>query len=178
MYGGGLELSFGSAGGSSFQLVGSYLQFEDLELLEPAIRRQNTRVAGLIVNDYQVVDVVARYTSGAVTLVGDYCWNVALDTDNRGLWLAAILGSLDVSRARLEYTYAKIDKDATVAAFNSDDFFWNTGWEGHRVDLATAAGAGGSIHLVGQVQRFKDSPNELVRDEWVQRYRVEWRKKF
>lgn len=178
MYGGGLELSFGSTGGSSFQLAGSYLQFEDLSLLEPAIRRQNTRVAGLIVSDYQVVDVLARYTSGAVTLVGDYCWNVALDADNRGLWLAAILGSLDVSRARLEYTYAKIDKDATVAAFNTDDFFWNTGWEGHRLDLATATGKGGSIHLVGQVQRFKDSPNELVRDEWVQRYRVEWRKTF
>ena len=47
------------------------------------------------------------------------------------------LGDLGVSRARAEYTYAKIDKDATVAAFNTDDFFWGTGWEGHRADLGS-----------------------------------------
>ena len=73
-----------------------------------------------------------------VQLVADYCWNTAAERGNQGLWLAAVLGSTDVSRARLEYTYAKVDKDATVAAFNADDFFWGTGWEGHRGDLGTS----------------------------------------
>jgi hypothetical protein len=181
MFGGALELTLSTGQSSHLQLVGSYLQFEDLDDLQLAIRRQNTRVAGRIVNDYQVVDVVARLsTSGQmpITLVGDYCWNVALDADNRGLWLAAAMGALGTSRARLEYTYAKIDKDATVAAFNADDFFWNTGWEGHRVDVGAGTVKNSSVHLVAQLQRFKDSPDPLLREEWVQRFRLEWRTAF
>jgi hypothetical protein len=181
MYGGALELGFGSAQGSGLQLVGSYLQFEDLNNLQLAIRRQNTRVAGLIVNEYKVVDIVGRITRGGqlpLQLVGNYCWNTALDTDNKGLWLAAVLGDLGVSRARAEYVYAKIDRDATVAAFNTDDFFWGTGWEGHKADLGTATRKSTSIHGIAQWQRFKDSPDPALREQWVTRYRLEWRTRF
>jgi hypothetical protein len=181
MYGGGAELSFASGQDASLQLVGSYLQFEDLNMLEVPIRRQNTRVAGLIVNDYRVVDLIARIgRSGQMPfqLVGDYCWNTALDLDNRGLWLAVVLGDLGTSRARAEYTYAKIDKDATVAAFNTDDFFWGTGIEAHRADLATGTVKSSSIHAIAQWQRFKDSPDPVVREQWVTRYRLEWRTSF
>jgi len=113
-----------------------------------------------------------------VTLVVDYCWNTAVDDENRGLWLSGILGALGTSRLRLEYTYAKIDRDATVAAFNADDFFWGTGWEGHRVDLGTGAVASTSLHVIGQRQRFKDSPNDFVREQWVSRIRLELRSSF
>jgi hypothetical protein len=181
MYGGALELKFAGGQDSSLQLVGSYLQFEDLNELEPAIRRQNTRVAGRIVNDYHVVDVVARITRGGqlpLQLIADYCWNVALDENNRGLWLAAVMGDLGTSRARAEYTYAKVDKDATVPAFNSDDFFWGTGWEGHRADLGTGTVKSSSVHAIAQWQRFKDSPDPAIRDQWVTRYRLEWRTTF
>jgi hypothetical protein len=181
MFGGAAEVTLPTGQSSRLQLLGAYLQFEDLDGLQTAIRRQNTRVAGLIVNDYQIVDLVARLsTSGQlpITLVADYCWNTAVDADNKGLWLSAVLGALGTSRARLEYVYAKIDKDATVAAFNTDDFFWNTGWEGHRLDLGTGTVKSSSIHAVAQLQRFKDSPDPLVREEWVHRYRVEWRTRF
>jgi hypothetical protein len=181
MYGGGADLTFRSATGSSLQLVGSYLQFQDLNKLEPAIRRQNTRVAGLIVGDYRVVDLVARLShSGQLPfqLVADYCWNTALDSGNRGLWVTVALGSVGLSRARLEYTYARVDQDATVAAFNTDDFFWGTGWEGHRGDLATGRVKSSSIHAIAQWQRFKDSPDPAIRDQWVTRYRLEWRTTF
>jgi hypothetical protein len=181
MYGGGVELSLASGQDASLQLVGSYLQFEELNELEPAIRRQNTRVAGLIVNDYRVVDLIVRLRRGGqlpMQLIGNYCWNTALDENNRGLWLAAVLGDLGTSRARAEYTYAKIDQDATVAAFNSDDFFWGTGWEGHRADLGTGTVKSSSIHGIAQWQRFKDSPDPAIREQWVTRYRLEWRTSF
>ena len=180
MYGGALDLSIATGVQSKLQLVGAYLQWEDLDELSTPIRRQNTALR-LLANEYQVVDVVGRLTTGGtvpVTLVADYCWNTAVDDQNRGLWLSAILGALGTSHARLEYTYAKIDRDATVAAFNSDDFFWGTGWEGHRVDLGTGTVSSSSIHVVGQRQRFKDSPNEFIRDQWVSRIRVEWRSSF
>jgi hypothetical protein len=83
-----------------------------------------------------------------------------------------------VSPARLEYTYAKVDKDATLAAYNSDDFFWGTGWEGHRADLGITTTRKNSIHGIAQWQRFKDSPDPTVRDQWVTRYRLEWRTNF
>jgi hypothetical protein len=181
MFGGSLELTLQSGTNGQFLLAGSYLEFRDLDTLEPAIRRQNTRVGGLIVNDYRVADAQARIVSSGqmpVQLVADYCWNTAVSEKNKGLWLAAVLGELGVSRARLEYTYAKIDQDATVAAFDTDDFFWGTGWEGHRVDLGSSAGRGSSVHAIAQWQRFKDSPDPEVQSHWVQRYRVEIRYAF
>jgi hypothetical protein len=181
MYGGGLDLKFAAGQDSSLQLVGSYLQFQDLNKLEPQIRRQNTRVAGLIVNPYHVVDLIARITRGGqmpLELVANYAWNTAVSQDGHGLWLAASLGSVGTSRASLAYTYAKVDKDLTAAAFNSDDFFWGTGWEGHRLDLAAGTVKSSSVHGIAQRQRFKDSPDPAQRDQWVTRYRLEWRASF
>jgi hypothetical protein len=181
MYGGALDLKFASGQDSSLQLVGSYLQFEDLNKLEPPIRRQNTRVGGLVVHDYHVVDLIARLTRGGqvpLELVANYAWNTSVDQDGHGLWLAASLGNVGTSRASLAYTYAKVDKDTTLAAFSTDDFFWGTGWEGHRLDLATGTVKSSSIHGIAQRQRFKDSPDPDVREQWVTRYRIEWRTTF
>jgi hypothetical protein len=181
MYGGGLDLKFAAGQDSSLQLVGSYLQFEDLNKLEPPIRRQNTRVAGLVLPEYHVVDLIARITRGGqvpLELVANYAWNTAVDRDGHALWLAASLGSVGTSRASLAYTYAKVDKDATVAAFNTDDYYWGTGWEGHRADLGTGTMKGSSVHAIAQWQRFKDSPDPAISEQWVTRYRIEWRTTF
>jgi hypothetical protein len=181
MYGGGAELSLGRAGESTLSVLGAYLEFKDTPSLQPEIRRQNTRIAGLIVNEYQVFDIVGRLGRGGqvpTQLVFDYCWNSAVDENNKGLWLAAVLGAIGVSPARLEYTYAKVDKDATLAAYNSDDFFWGTGWEGHRIDLGVSTRKNNSVHAIAQWQRFKDSPDALVQEQWVKRWRLEWRTRF
>jgi hypothetical protein len=111
-------------------------------------------------------------------LIADYCRNIAVDEDNQGLWLAAVLGSLGSSRARLEYTYASVDKDATLAAYATDDFFWATGWEGHRGDLGFKVGEHSSLHGVAQWQRFKDAPRPEERDHWMTRYRIELRVRY
>jgi hypothetical protein len=180
MYGGAAELRLATGVTSKLEVAGSYLQWQDLGTMTTSIWRQNTALR-LVASDYRVVDVVGRLTSGGsvpVTLVADYCWNVALDENNRGLWLSAILGGIGTSRLRAEYTYAKVDRDATVAAYNTDDFFWGTGWEGHRVDVGTGAVSSSSVHVVGQWQRFKDSPNDFVANQWVSRIRAELRMRF
>ena len=128
--------------------------------------------------DYRVVDLVARLrTSGRVPtlLVAEYCWNTEADTLNKGLWAAVVFGSTQTGRARLEYTYAKVDRDATLGAYATDDFVWATGWDGHRLDLGVRTGGHTTVHAVGQLQRFKDSPRDFERDVWVRRYRLEWR---
>jgi len=180
MYGGAADLTIATGVQSKLQITGAYLQWSDLGTMTSSIFRQNR--AGSVRGDlFQVFDVVGRISTGGnvpVTLVADYCWNTAVDDQNRGLWLSAILGALGTSRARLEYVYAKIDRDATVAAFNSDDFFWGTGWEGHRVDLGTSRSPTMSLHAIGQRQRFKDNPNAALREAWVNRFRVELRATF
>jgi len=163
---------------STTQLMASYVEFKNLGTVQPFLRRQNLRAGGLLALDYKVVDAVVRVRRGGAAplqLVGNYCWNTAADDLNRGLWLAAVLGSVRSSRARLEYVYAKVDRDATLAEYNADDFFWNTGWEGHRADLGFRAGKYASLHGVAQWQRFKDAPVPQERDHWVKRYRAELR---
>ncbi len=165
------------------ELLGSFVAYFDADELEPIIRRQNLRVPGVpppppLALDYRVVDLVARMrTSGRVPLqlVAEYCWNTEADTLNDGIWAALVLGSTESGPAKLEYTYANVDRDATLGAYATDDFLWATGWDGHRVDLGIRTGGHAALHAVGQLQRFKDSPRGFDNDVWVKRYRVELR---
>jgi hypothetical protein len=175
---GSAAVTFSAGAKDRVELVGSYLKFDDLRFVATPLRRQNTRVGGVLVRPYEVLDFVARYHGeGRVTttLVADYSWNTAVDTDNRGLWLAMILGSTQTARGSLEYTYATVDKDATLAAYSTDDFIWGTGWSGHRLDLAFRMSDRASSHLIGQLQKFKDSPLEVDRDDYLKRARIEIR---
>jgi hypothetical protein len=181
LWGGGAEMAVGTGTASKLGLAGSYLVFDELGTLDSALRRQNTRIEGLIGPQYRVIDVNARLASGGqmpIILLADYCWNTERTDDNRGLWLSATLGSTEVSRAAITYTYAKVDRDATVAAFSTDDFLWGTGWQGHRADLATATTRNSSLHAIAQWQRYKDSPDPEIAARYVKRWRVELRRTF
>lgn len=181
MLAGSARISLFGQSESSLELVGSYLDFRKLETLEPMIRRQNTRTLGLVAGKYRILDGVVRLSSSTdpkLQLVANYCVNTGADADNKGLWLAGVIGSLVTSRARAEYTYARVDKDATVAAYATDDFFWATGWEGHRGELASKAAEKWTVHAIGQLMRFKDSPRPEEREHWVKRLRLELRASF
>ena len=178
---GSAQLTFPGQSDSSLQLLGSFFYWREVQRLEPMIRRQNSRVLGELTRDYHVVDLVARVRTASQTpvqLVANYCWNTAVKSDNKGLWLAGVLGSLATSRVRAEYTFAQVDKDATLAAFGTDDFFWVTGWTGHRAELASKTSEKTSVAVVGQLQRFKDSPRPEEREHWVKRYRIEFRANY
>jgi hypothetical protein len=168
----------GAGAKDQIELLGTFVKFTDLGFVDPRLRRQNTRIGGALALPYEIVDLVARYRSEgrmSTLLVADYCWNRAISENNRGLWLAIVLGSTDTARGSLEYTYAKVDKDATLAAYATDDFLWQTGWAGHRADLGLRMSDRTSSHVVGQLQRFKDSPNPADRDTYLKRLRIEVR---
>jgi hypothetical protein len=175
---GSATATFSAGAQDSIELMGAFIKFDDLGFVDPRLRRQNTRVAGALALPYEVIDLVARYHGQgrvSTTLAADYCWNRAVETDNRGLWLAMVLGSTITARGSLEYVYAQVDKDATLAAYTTDDFIWGTGWAGHRLDLGVRMSDRASSHVVGQLQRFKDSPNQADREDWFKRVRVEVR---
>ncbi len=174
----GMDAEFGLSETARLQLVAAWLDYSEIRTMAPNIRRQNTRVAGQFVFDYKVLDAVIRlrFTGRVpVQLVGDFCYNTDVDADRGGIWAAFSLGSLQRTRARLEYTFATVDKDATLGAYPTDDFFWTTGWEGHRVDLGIRLIDRLSVHGVGQLERFKDSPRPEERDHWNKRIRAELR---
>jgi hypothetical protein len=178
MLSGALDATFALDESWRLQVLGSFTAFLDPEELEPKIRRQNTRVAGAIVRDYEVVDAIVRFQrSGSfpVQVVADGCLNTAADDRNRGLWLALVAGSTRTSHVRAEYVYAFVDPDATLGAYPTDDFFWTTGWQGHKADLGVGIGSHVALHAIGQLQRFKDSPRVEERDNWVRRLRLEIR---
>lgn len=164
---------------SRLAMAGSIIEYTRLGDLAPIITRQNTKTAAGLTQEYRIIDLVVRLTSGGnifpLQLVGNMCWNTRVQEQKRGIWVAAILGSLTVSRARGDYTYARVDKDATVAAYAADDFFWGTGWEGHRAELSSRISDRLTGHVIGQIQRFKDSPREAEREHWVKRLRLEVR---
>jgi len=177
--GGSLDLGFGSA--KRFDFSGTYMQFDNLAYLETMIRRQNTRVNGLLTRAYGVMDVVLRYSTNApfpIQVIVDGAHNHNAPDQSYGFWTTAVLGSFKDTRFRGEYTFAKVDKDVTVAAYAGDDFFWGTGWLGHRGDIAFAQSPKATFHVIGTMQRFKDSPNPLEQEHWVKRLRLEVRKTF
>ena len=173
----------GVADRATVELVASYVSFGDVEHVDPRLRRQNARASagGPLAHDYDVVDLVARFNREGrveIQLVADYCWNTAVDANNEGLWLAAVLGSTRTAPGSLEYTFARVDADATLAAFAADDFLWETGWEGHRADIGIRLRDNYALHGVLQRQRFKDAPQAVERDRWLDRYRLEIRMRY
>ena len=178
--GGSLDLGFGS--GKRLDISGSYLVFDKLEHLERMIRRQNTRVAGgPPAREFEVVDVVVRFRTDTpipMQIILDGARNRKAPDQKDGVWATLVVGSLKEARFRAEYTYAKVDKDATVAAYAGDDFFWTTGWLGHRAEFGFAQSERNSVHIIGQMQQFKDAPNVAERTNWVKRLRLEVRRQF
>ena len=113
-----------------------------------------------------------------IQVILDGARNRKAPDQRNGVWATLVVGSLRDNRIRGEYTYAKVDKDATVAAYAGDDFFWETGWLGHRAEFAFAQSPKSSFHVIGQMQQFKDSPNLAERTNWLKRLRVEARRTF
>jgi hypothetical protein len=171
------------AGGRTSQLdfTASFLQFTGFDKpdgLDRRLFRQNASVAAGLVDRYRVVDLIGRVRGegeAPVEIYADYCWNTELKKDNSGFWTGIILGSLVTSRGRMEYTYARVGREATLGAYAADDFLWFTGWEGHRGELATRTGQTSSFHVIGQLQRLRSASNPEEARHWVRRIRLEWR---
>jgi hypothetical protein len=172
------EATFRTGPTAFLQMNGGYLQYRGLEDLDPRLHRQNAIVDGKYAHDYHVADGqlhIRNEGSMPLEVYGDYCWNTAVSEKNRGLWVGVILGALGVSRARAEYTFAQIDPEATLGAYNTDDFLWATGFEAHRAEISVTSGKDSSLAVIAQIQRPKDADNEEMARHWVRRFRIELR---
>jgi hypothetical protein len=186
MFAGAVEATFATGFLSNIVFTGSYTTWRELDTLEPFLWRQNRRdgPGGPPAGPFDVVDGVVRFNYfGGVpfTLLANVCLNTAVDDENLGLWLGAAAGGFGSGRWAAEYTYARVDRDATVAAFGADDYLWVTGWEGHRGQLdikllerpRSASVSTLSARAAGILTRYKDSPIDVERDHWSKRFRLE-----
>ena len=139
-------------------LLLSLLHFDDLDrLAEKRVTRTNRRVGNELVSDYDLADVQFGMRFGAgdlpLDLRVDLVHNFGADDRNDGARASAVLGS-SRQAGGWEFGYAqqRIQRDAVMAAFNSDDWWFHSFSRGAMLWL----GYGFSDRVNGQVSAFSE----------------------
>ncbi len=122
---------------TSAAILVSYLGFSRLdELARQGLARTNTIVAGRLVEDYRLLDLQLVGRSGTpewpIEARLDVVRNLGADERRRGVRASLVAG--DAMRARaweFGYAYQDIERDAVMAAFNSDDWWFHSATHGH-----------------------------------------------
>jgi hypothetical protein len=133
----------------------AWLDFSDLQtLVDRGLGRTNRRVAGVLVNDYQLLDL----QMGLRATFGDALWrtrvdvvrNMDADADSDGGRLSVIYGDSRVAGG-LEVGYAiqRFQREAVVAAFTSDDWWFHSFARGYMPWVAYGINDRWSVQLSG-----------------------------
>lgn len=172
---------FGDEAGLQVEASASYWGY-DMRDIDDAYFRQNTlrlepgrpRYA----SDFHVADLLVRlrFPIGPVpmTVSLDGVRNFAADEGRRNAFEGSVTaGALGTpGQLRASYSYQYIQRDAMVGAYNSDDWWYHTWYEGHRVAVAWTFLP--NLYLQGAftLQRRLDT------QYWVNRYLVDLVKMF
>jgi hypothetical protein len=172
---------FGSDGGLEVEASASYWGY-DMRDIDDAYFRQNTLFLEPgpphYESDFHVADLLVRlhFPVGPVpvTVSLDGVHNFAADPGRRnafdGTVTAGRLGTPGEFRA--SYSYQYIQRDAIVGAYNSDDWWYHTWYEGHRLAVAWTFLPNLYLQAAFTVQRRLDT------QYWVHRYLVDLVKMF
>ena len=149
---------FDDGGPWAGDLLLSLLHFDDLErLTEKRLTRTNRRIGNELVSDYDLADLQfgMRFGAGDLPLEVriDYVHNFGADDQNDGARASAVLGSSRQAGGwELGYAQQRIQRDAVMAAFNSDDWWFHSFSRGGMLWL----GYGFSERVSGQVSAFSE----------------------
>jgi hypothetical protein len=115
----------------------AWLDFSELEqLTRNGLARTNRRVGPVLLSDYRIIDLQAgmRTTLGGwpLALRVDVARNTGADDQNEAGRFQAVLGD-KLQPMGWEYGYAvqRIQRDAAMAAFNEDDWWFHSFAKGH-----------------------------------------------
>jgi protein kinase-like protein len=181
LYGDGSRLAAAQAGwlwregaptGGELQL--SYLHFGRLDEVPPELFRTNTVSQGQLANDYQLLDlqVALRTPLGPIPFGarGDFVRNLGADADRDGTRLALRFGDATVPRhPELAYVFQRIERDAVLAGFNGDDWWFHSRARGH----LAAASLGVAAGVTFRVSAFFERRDDL--EEWTRRLLLDLR---
>jgi len=151
----------------------SYLDFDDLgELTSQGLARTNTIANGRLVNDYRLLDAqaVGHLTAGAWPIEArfDYVNNLGADDANEGVRGTLVVGdSTQPHGWELGAVAQRIQRDAVMAAFNSDDWWFHSAARGQMLWVGYGLDATWSLRLAG----FHERRDGL--DEYTDRIKVD-----
>jgi len=163
-----------TAGISRWTVALSYYDHDTKEL-DPALLRGNTRTGALLLNDYNLLDVIGRLRLNfkiPVTAQIDFVTNRSADVftpglagnGDQGYLLEFFFGQLQ-SRGNFRIGYARhrVESDAVLAAYNTDDWWFPTRGEGYRVTGAVMLLQSLTIHVSYLNQTLIDQDPEFKR---------------
>lgn len=172
-----------SAGISRITFSGAYYDHDVKDLAVPLFRT-NTRVGGLLLNDYNLMDFVARLRlSFKIPVTGqlNYVKNLAADTflpeqpgnGDQGYLAEVLVGQLQEQfNFRVGVTFHHVESDAVLAAYNTDDWWFPTRGEGYRIHGSFMAWKQVMFHASYLDQTFIGQENEFKR--WQFSAEINW----
>lgn len=131
---------------TSAGVIVSYLDFSRLQQLTlQGLARSNAHVGARLLNDYRLLDAqfVARWHPGGQPLEGrlDLLRNLGADAQHDGVRVSLVLGDRRQPRSwELGLSGQRIQREAAMAAFNSDEWWFHSRargimpWVGYGID--------------------------------------------
>lgn len=147
----------------------SYLDFDNLGVLvEDGRARTNRQVNGQLLNEFELLDLqleVAFPTRfGPLLTQLDLVQNLAADDEDQGARLSLILG--DAARLggwEFGYSQQRIQREAVMAAFNEDDWWFPTAMRGYMPWVSYGLGPNLHVRLAAFIERRDDREEHLKR---------------
>lgn len=145
-----------------------YLGFSGLdELARQGLARTNTIVAGRLVEDYRLLDLqlVGRTGTARWPLEArlDLVRNLGADDEQDGVRASLRVGDALQPRAwEFGYAWQNIQRDAVMAAFNSDDWWFHSAarghmlWAGYGIDETWSVRVSGFHEIRDGLQEYTD----------------------
>ncbi len=162
-----------TAGISTWSAAVSYYDY-NVKGLDPSLLRGNTRAGARLLNDYNLLDFIARLRfqfSIPVTAQIDFVTNRAAKVFTPGMagngdygyLFEFFIGQLqNQGNVRFGYAHHRVKSDAVLAAYNTDDWWFPTRGEGYRLTAGVMVLSSMSIQasylsqtLVEQSAKFK-----------------------
>lgn len=175
-----LQVGYGWMEGAEtgFSAFLSYLDFDDLEVLaREGLGRTNRRAAGLLVSDYELLDLqlIGRTQAFAAPLVArlDLVRNLGADDLRDGARFSLVWGDADdLGGWELGYSIQRAQRDAVLAAFAEDDWWFHSFARGYMPWVAYGFGP----HLTLQATAFLERRDGI--DEYTDRYLLDLRSRW
>jgi hypothetical protein len=137
----------------------SYVDFSNLdELTSEGLARTNTVVAGRLVNDYRLLDLQlighAELAHWPIEARLDLVDNTGASDANEGARASVVAGDrTQPHKWEFGYAFQRIQRDAVMAAFNSDDWWFHSAVRGHMLWVGYGIDATWNLRLSGFHER-------------------------
>ncbi len=154
-------------GGNGWSLIGSYLDIDAIDNYpQIGLSRSNRRATNSLLNDFRIANIQIIRSWGIdmpAELTLEWVINTAANDRDDGARVKFTLGGTQQGDWHYAYTYQRIQRDALVAAFNDDDWWFPSWMRGHRIAASYALTDTNRIQVSGFYERRDDQQEHLKR---------------